>query len=168
MDNSTFDPDLFMQTTVDKPMATEYLLCPPGEYQAVIDDFDKTAFGQIDFEYKRGPRAGQPGQMTKFDVPFVINDDTVKAAMGGRDKVVVSSQLILDIAADGNLDFGPDKNVRLGRIREAVGQNTEGPWSPSQLRGAGPVMVKIEHIEYTRKDGTKGKRAEVTRVVPIR
>jgi hypothetical protein len=28
-------------------------------------------------------------------------------------------------------------------------------------------MVKVEHINFDRKDGTKGKRAEVTRVVRL-
>jgi hypothetical protein len=29
-------------------------------------------------------------------------------------------------------------------------------------------MVKIDHIEFSRKDSTKGKRAEVSRVVKMR
>ena len=34
-----FDPDAFMQTTVDQPLETEYVLVPQGEYVAMIDDF---------------------------------------------------------------------------------------------------------------------------------
>ena len=162
----TFDPESFMQTTVDQPMATEFEICPAGEYQAMVDDFDSKAFSQIDFTYKQGDRAGQPGTMTKFNCPFIINDDAVKAALG-REKVVCDMQMIVDIGADGGLDFGPNKNVNLGKLRDAVGQNSAGAWSPSQLRGAGPVMVKVTHNVFKRKDGTEGKRAEVTRVARI-
>jgi hypothetical protein len=162
-----FDPDLFMNQTIDAPLETEFKMVPAGEYPAMIGDFDSGAFEVIDFEYKKGARAGQPGQMTKFTIPFVINDDAVKAEMG-RDQVVVTSQLILDIDDNGGIDFGPNKNVPLGRIRDAVGQNGSGAWTISNLRGAGPVMVKIDHIEFSRKDSTKGKRAEVSRVVKMR
>lgn len=162
-----FDPDLFMQQTVDQPMETDFRLPPAGEFQATIDDFTSEAFEQISFTYKKGDRSGQPGTMTKFNCPFVIQDENAKKEMG-RDRVVVTKQMILDLVPDTTqLDWGPNKNIELGRIRAAAGQNNPGPWQVSQLRGAGPMMVKVEHIEYTRKDNTKGKRAEVTRVVKL-
>jgi hypothetical protein len=162
-----FDPDTFMQQTVDAPLETEFKICPAGEYPSMIDDFDSSAFEQIDFEYKKGARAGEPGTMTKFNCPFVINDDRAKQELG-RDKVIVYATLLLDIDENGGIATGQNKNVKLGQIREAVGQNQAGSWSVAQLRGAGPLMVKVEHIEFQRKDGTKGKRAEVTRYVAIR
>ena len=87
----------------------------------------------------------------------------------GDDRVISSHemQMILDIGGDGGLDFGPNKNVNLGKVRDAVGQNAAGAWGPVQLRGAGPVMVKVTHNTFKRKDGTEGKRAEVTRVARI-
>lgn len=161
-----FDPDTFMQQTIDAPLETEYVMVPPGEYVATIDDFSSDAFEQISFDYKKGPRAGTPGVMTKLTLPFVIQDETVKTEMQ-RDKVVVTKQLILDLDDSGGLDFGKNKNVELGRIRSAVGQNDGQPWSIAKLRGAGPVMVKIVHTAFDRRDGTKGKRTEVDRVVRI-
>jgi len=161
-----FDPDTFMQQNVDAPLETEFKLCPAGEYTAMIDDFTSEAFEQYDFEYQKGNRAGQSGTMTKFSCPFIINDDKARAELN-RDKVVVSKQIILDIDTTGGLDFGVNKNVPLGQIREAVGQNQPGNWSISQLRGAGPVHVKVDHITFKRKDGTSGKRAEISRVVKI-
>lgn len=164
----TFDPDTFMQQTIDQPLETEFRNVPEGEYQAMIGDFTSEAFAQIDFEYKKGDRAGQPGTMTKFNCPFVITGDPRVVENLGRDQATVTSQLILDIGSDGGLDFGPNKNVMLGKIRNAVGQNNPGPWQISALRGAGPVMVKVSHVTFDRKDKTKGTRAEVTAVVPIR
>jgi hypothetical protein len=161
-----FDPDTFMSQQVDLPLATEFTLVPIGEYLSAIDDFDKDALEAIDFTYKRGQLAGTPGKMFKLTLPFVINDEKVKQELG-RDKVTVTKQLILDIDEKGRLAEGVNRNVELGRIRDAVGQNGDGPWSISQLRGAGPVMVKVGHVEFERRDGTKGKRAEIEKVVRI-
>lgn len=162
----SFDPDVFMQQTIDSPLETEFRMVPEGEYTMTIDDFDSSAIEEIKFDYKKGPRAGTPGSMTKFTCPFVVQDDKVKQELN-RQKVVVSKQLILDIGDDGGLDFGTNKNVDLGRIRAAVGQNDPGsPWSIAQLRGAGPFIGKVEHVSWEYQ-GKKGKRAEVTRVVRI-
>lgn len=161
-----FDPETFLNQTIDQPLETEFLTVPDGEYTATIDDFTSEAIEQIHFEYKNGPRAGTPGTMTKFSIPFVIQDDAVKAELG-RDKIVVYKQVILDVGDDGGLDWGKNKNIDLGRIRAAVGQNDPGPWSPGNLRGAGPVMVKVGRVPFKRKDGSKGERVEIERVVRI-
>ena len=126
-----FDPDTFMATTVDQPLETEYVLVPQGEYVAMIDNFTSESFEEIHFEYKRGERAGTPGTMTKFTLPFIIQDEKVKAEMG-RDKVVVTKQIILDINANGAIDTGKNKNIELGRIRAAAGQDEGQPWSVSR------------------------------------
>jgi hypothetical protein len=160
-----FDPDTFLQQSVDGPLATDFTLVPIGEYMASIDDFDRDAIETIEFEYKKGARAGQPGKMYKFNCPIVINDDKVKAELG-REKVVVTKQIILDIDEDtGKLATGVNRNVDLGRIRDAVGQNDSAPIA--SLRGAGPFIARVTHVDFTRKDGSKGKRAEVDRVARI-
>ena len=165
--NSVFDADSFLQQTVDEPFTTEFVMVPPGEYLAAIDDFDRDALQQVDFEYKKGPKAGQPGTMTKLTIPFIINDDKVKQELE-RDKVVVSKQVILDLDDNGQLASGKNKNIELGRLRDALGQNDDDTWSIAKLRGAGPLMVRVTHIEYDRRDGTKGKRAEIDRIARVR
>jgi len=163
---SDFDPETFMHQTVDKPLETDYTLVPEAEYQAFIDDFTHEAFEEFEFEYKRGPNAGQPGSMQKFNCPFVLADEGVKTLMG-RDKVTVIKPLTLNLK-DGGLDWGKNKNVELGKIREAVGQNVANQtWQIAQLRGAGPVMVKVIHRSGKRKDGSPFKVAEIDRVVRI-
>ncbi len=164
-ENSSFDPDTFMSETIDQPLETERTLVPAGEYKARIDDFTRDAFQTIDFTYKRGPNAGQEGSFTKFNVPFVIDDDRVKAELG-MDKVVVFQSITLDFE-QGKLAWGKNKNIDLGKLRKAVGQNNAGPWSPGSLRGAGPVMIKVIHREGKRNDGSTWKNAEVERVAPI-
>lgn len=160
----SFDPESFMQQTVDAPMATEFLVVPEGEYQAIIGDFDSDAFKSFDFTYKKGPRAGEPGSMTVFNCPFKIQDAALKASME-RDEVTAYGRFTLDFEADGSLSTKEGRNVTLGQLRAAVGQNQPG-WTFSQLRGQGPVMVKVTH----RSDDKNPERkyAEVTRVAPIR
>lgn len=162
-----FDPDSFMQQNVDAPMATSVRLIPEKEYPAMIGDFTSEAFQQIDFTYKKGKRAGQPGTMTKFSIPFILQDEAVKADLG-REELVVYCELNLDIdPATGALDFGPDKNVRLGQLRQAVGQNAAGPWSPASLKGAGPLMVAVKHETVYKGEPNEFKRATVARFVKL-
>lgn len=162
-----FDPNLFMNQTIDQPLETERTLCPPGDYQFVIDDFTAEALESIDFEYRKGPRAGQPGVMYKFSCPCVVQDEAVKTQLG-VEKLVVYKQMNLDIDG-GNLEWGKNKNIELGQLRNAVGQNVNGqPWAISNLRGAGPFMGRVEHREGKRKDGSAFKLAEIVRVAPIR
>lgn len=164
---SNFDPELFMQQTVDQPMETERTLCPPGDYTMMVDDFEaKRAIEQIDFEYKKGPNAGQPGTMYVFNCPCVVQDDKVKADMD-QDRVIVYKRITLDVNADGQLSWGKNKNIDLGQLRHAVGQNHAGTWNISHLRGAGPFVGKVEKREGKRKDGTNFEGREVTRVAPL-
>lgn len=164
-----FDATAFMTQNIDRPMETEVKLVPVGEYQAMIDHFGEEAFQNHEFEYKKGDRAGQPGEMVNFNLPFIIQDAKAAEAIGRTDgKCTVYKRMTLDFDDTGNIDFGVNRNIELGRVRKAVDQNKPGSWNVSELRGAGPVIVKVEHRSYKRKDGTAGKSAEVTSVVAIR
>lgn len=162
-----FDADEFMTQTVDQPLETEFKLCPEGEFPMMIDDFDSRAIVTYEFVYSKGDRAGQDGSMTKLTLPFIVNDDGAKALLG-RDKVIVPTDFILDLDDTGHLAHGTNKNVKLGQVREAVNQNQSGPWSFAQLRGAGPFMGRVKHVDITLKDGSKIKKAEVVRFVKMR
>lgn len=165
--DTTFDAGAFMQSTIDQPMETEYQLAPETTCQAMIDDFDETAIERIEFTYgEKSKKAGQRGSMVKFNCPFSIQDAAILAQMG-REKVNVEWQLILDVNELGQLDWGKDRNVKLGQLREAVNQNQPGPWTISNLKGAGPLMIKIVHETFKRKDGSEGKAARVSRVARL-
>lgn len=158
MSEQSFDPDVFMQQTVDAPMSTVSIQCPEGEYPAMIDDFDAKAFRTFD-------RKDNEGTTTVFSPPFIIQDETVKQMLE-RDKVVVYHKgMFVDIGPDGGLDTGKGKNVDIGRLREAVGQNAAGAWGFAQLRGAGPVMVKVIH--QPDKDDPEKKYARVSKVTRL-
>jgi hypothetical protein len=164
---SNFNADEFMQQTVDGPLETEFKLPPEGEYQNVYTtDFDSKAFELIEFKYKQdGPnrRAGDPGEMLKFNIPFKISNEPRLLAELGRDETTVSKQLIVDRDTDGKISRGPNKNVELGRIYEAAGINSGNP-SPADLRSKGPFVITIVHEKGKRPDGSEWKQARVGKV----
>jgi hypothetical protein len=137
----TFDADAFMQTTVDDAMSTQLQGVPEGEYTVVIGDFDSTAFKTVTTTVK-----ATGGQLDRpvLEVPFVIQDEALKLKLG-REQITHRETYWLDFGPDGKLDTGPDKNVRLGQLRSALGQNSKGvPWAPTMLRNMGPLRIVIK------------------------
>ena len=155
---SPFDAGSFMGQTVDAALDTVIKQCPEGEYRAIIDDFSEDAFRTFTSE-KNGK------DYTVFSPPFVIQDPAVAAELG-RDKVTVYHKgMFIDIGSTGGLDTSKGKNVDLGKLRDAVGQNAAGAWTFNNLKGAGPVMVKVIH-EADKADPEK-KYARISKVVKI-
>lgn len=145
MTDSTFDADAFMNTQVDAPMATALASVPEGEYVAMIGDFDSSAFKTITYKDKK---TGGDVVRQVLEVPFLIDDAELKATLG-RESVSHRESFWLDFDANGKLDTGPDKNVNLGKLRDALGQNVTGqPWAPAMLRNMGPLKIVIK----TRSD----------------
>jgi len=129
MTMSVFDPTQFLQQTVTESFETRMTPVPEGEYLASID---KIALRTL-------PNTGQP----ILDITWNVLDDALKQSLG-LPKVTVRQSVFLDLTAEGKLDYGANKNVRLGQIREALNQNTKGqPWGPMMLNGAGPAKVKV-------------------------
>ena len=157
-----FDAEAFLSSTVQGPMSTTVTLCPEGEYRAFVDDGDKA----IDFNtITGGPNSKTPGkEYYQCSVLFSIFDDAIKAQLK-REKVLVPMRIFLDMNDSGSaLDLSEGKNVSLGRLRKALGQN-DGAWSPLMMKGKGPVMVKVTHRSDPKDPEIK--YAEVTRVSAI-
>ena len=118
----------FMQQTSEEALDTVLIPCPAGDWPAQIEKVEPK-----EFEYKSGDRIGEKG--LRLAITWDIMDDSVKQTCG-RDTVKVVQSLLLDLTEEGNLDFGKGRNIGLGRLREALGQNTPGQaWSPIMLGG---------------------------------
>jgi hypothetical protein len=155
-----FDANNFMNQTIDKPMETDFALPPEGEFRMMIGEFPDADKLFRTGQTKSGPNEGK--EWVAASIPMLIEDDAVKAALG-RDKVMVFDDFFLDFDDTGALAFGPNRNIKLGKLRAAVGQNQEGSaWAFHMLQGAGPFLGKIAHQDFERRDGTKGKKAVVT------
>ena len=132
---STFDPNIFEQQQVESRFNTEWTPVPPGEYIAFIQDMDYRTFQNDD-----------GSEAVYMTVIFRIDDEELAQKLGVEEPRVRAS-FRLDLAEDGvTLLSGPNKNVRLGKLRDALGQNEPG-WSPAMLKGAGPIKIAVENTE---------------------
>lgn len=125
---STFDPDSFMNSSTTDANDTRYTPVPEDDYPAAIDKVE----------------AGTAGGKPVLNVTWKITDDRIKAALG-MESASVRQTIWLDITEQGGLDGGKGKNVGLGKLRDALGQNTPGkPWSPGMLMGQ-VAQIKVAH-----------------------
>lgn len=124
---SMFNADTFLNQTTETAFETRRQPVPEAEYIAVVDD--------VKFR--------QAKESIILDVFWAI-DNSALAEKIGLKKVTVRQSIFCDIDSFGKFEVGPNKNIQLGRLREALGQNT-GPWSPSMLKGQGPVKLMVSN-----------------------
>jgi len=126
---STFDPDTFLHTEYEGQLDTRRVPLPEGEYVGVIADINP----------------GSTPKGTAFmEVRWDIEHPELEGEIG-RPRSQVRQTVWLDLTEAGDLDFGKGKNIQLGKLRAAVGQNAPGqPWSPSQLVGQS-ARVRVKH-----------------------
>jgi len=130
---SQFDPTQFLDMQFTEANDTVVINPDDGGYPAQIEKAD---FRQ--WQSKDGTKSG-----LALDITWELQSEAAKAKTG-RDKVTVRQGLMLDMTDSGMIDMGKGKNISLGRLRDAVGQNIPGrPWSASQLVGQmAKVLVK--------------------------
>lgn len=133
-----FDPDAFMSGTTTEANAEKFDPIPEGDsYHGVIE---KAEVNQ--FRGKKDPSK----TYTSLNITWAI-DDPALAEKLGRQSLTCRQSVFLDLNDNGALATGANKNVGLGRLRKALGQNQPGkPWSPAMLEGAGPCLLKVEHV----------------------
>jgi len=129
-----FDEDAFMSSTSEGEMATDFTPVPVGEFSAVVK--------------KVATRSGsnEKGDWAVLDVTWAIDNAEV-SEVTGMENPSVRQSIFLDISESGGLDLGKGKNIGLGRLREALGQNTGAAWSPSMLEGQ-VATVMVDHRLY--------------------
>ena len=160
--NDMFDMDKFLASNTVGPMSTQITPCPEGTYTAVIsgDGDIKEWFRPVEWKDKK---TGEPRRADAVRIPFLITDDGVRAKLG-RETVIVPYDVFLDLTADDKFDTSEGKNVKIGQLREALGQNGAN-WNFTQLRGAGPVMVKVSQRSDSKDPQTK--YAQIDRVAKV-
>ena len=129
-----FDADELQNMEVEGAMETSLPPIPEGEWPAYVRE--------ISF---RSGTSEAGNDWTACDVTWAITDPQVVDIVG-IDEPTARQTIFLDVG-DSGLELGPGKNLQLGRLREALGQNGPGAWSFAQLEGASAV-VRVEHNHY--------------------
>ena len=138
---ATFNAEALLNQQTTEANSTELLNVPEGDYTAVSDPVGADSFKE--FDIKNGPNAGKKG--LQLIVQWTINDDSgaLREFLGRAPKI--RQQIFLDRRDDGSMEMGKGRNVGLGQLREALGQNSTGaPWSFGMLGGQ-VAKVKVKH-----------------------
>jgi hypothetical protein len=129
-----FNPEAFMNASIEGALDTKVTPCPVGEFHAISMKVEPKS-GEI----SKGDRIGETWAM--LEVTWEINDEEAKRVTG-REIVRSKQAVMLDLTPEGMLDLGKGKNVRLGKLRDALGQNDPSvSWSPTMLLGQSAVVV---------------------------
>jgi hypothetical protein len=131
---SSFDPDQFMNTTVEGELETKRPVIPAGQYPGQISKVTPRS-GTIG----KGDNAGKT--WASLNVLIEVQDQALAEELG-QDKLFVNHNVFLDLDDNENIDMRKGKNINLGKLRDAVGQNDGSPWSPNMLLGQ-PVQVDV-------------------------
>lgn len=117
MTERLFDPVALMGANT-AANATKRTPLPVGETIAQITKMEIA-------EGKAGPKAKNPGApWARLDCTLEITDPAYLAQVGDgtREKAIAFLGIMLDMK-DGQIATGEDRNVRLGKLREACGVN---------------------------------------------
>lgn len=140
----TLNTEEFLQTTTDSALDDHLDPCPPGEWLAIAGKPEIA-----DFVFSKGEHKGETGY--RMVIKWGIQDEGAKAAVE-RDTLSVTQSVLLDLTDDNTgLDMGKGKNIGLGQIRAALGQNKPGAdWSPAMIEGQ-PAKIKVKAGIYNER-----------------
>ena len=152
MSNDLFDVSELSEANVSSANSTSIIPCPEGEFPAVIKKFDIRAWSKED-------RSG-----VMLDVHLDIDDANAREVTQ-RDEVIVRHSCSLDVIKGPNgkpmIDERPGTNIDLGRLRTAVGMNTQGQDFNLNMLIGQPVKVLVTHRQ--NPDNPEEVYAEVKR-----
>ena len=156
-----FDPNEFMSSTIDAPLATAFEVCPEGEFPFMLDSDPKWLTPKELSGISQ--KSGQPYHFWQMELSALCMDEAVKAKLG-RDRVPVRLRINLDLDSAGRIETGANKSVALGRLLAALGQNRPG-WNVRDLLGAGPFIGKVKHS--SNKDDPTVKYADIVNTAKV-
>lgn len=148
MDASAFDPNTFLDATLDQPTEKRPPLpveCPgtsDGLYTAVIGEVKARAWDskKPDAKVKSG---------IAWDVPLELQiPQELQLALKYQPTFTLTDGFIIDLNEQGMIDNSPGKNRRLRIYREATDMNKPGDsFSARKMQGK-LVKVKLSHEIY--------------------
>lgn len=142
---SKFDPNALLNTELQvEEIATEFVPIPEGDWPVRLGA-PKVASGEKDGKV-----------WARLEVPLTITDPAVAQDMGLEDGKEVKSMytIFLDINQETQmLDFGVNKNVRLGQLFAAVG--LEGGRALTELENTTAIGVFKQKMSENQRVRTE-------------
>ena len=139
MNDTTFDPESFLDATLPGSNSTKRELVPMGVYKASVGKLEvKNGIIQKD-----GPNFGKP--WVALNIQWWIENQPINAALD-QAKITVYDSCFLELDDDGRPAMGKGKNVQLGKLREALGLNS-GPVQFRAFEGR-PATINVGHEPY--------------------
>lgn len=137
--SSAFDPAAFEAVSTET-LSTSVTPIPAGEHNAQIEDY----------KFSPGTSKKDGKSYMALDITYRFFDDNGALTMLlGREPKLTKS-IFLDVSPQGGLDMSKGKNISLGKIREALGQNVPGqPWALPMIKGG---ALKLLITEEPSKD----------------
>ncbi len=145
-----FDPEAFMNESIEAEGDTIGVQLPDGDYPAIIEKVIEPRA----FQGKKDPSK----TYVSMNIVYSVTGQPINAELE-QEKISVRQNIFLDLKG-GRLDMGKGKNVALNNVRAAVNQNNANAWNFRMLEGQGPVQIKVK----SRDDQNGVPRAEVVRV----
>lgn len=136
---SAFDPTTFGAMTFKGANDTKFIPIPVGEY----------SFATMKAEIN----SWQNGDGTKSGLKLIVEGDLLDtdgklAETTNRDKFPMKYEVMLDLTDSGMLDLGKGKNVRLGQLREACGENDPNRDFAFSMLAGKVIKVSVGHEIY--------------------
>lgn len=146
-----FDAQAFLDSAVQGENSTERALIPEGEYVVEIED--------IDVKPTKNPL------FVNMILKTVVDHEEAAAHLGRKtNPFKYNFTTLLELDETGGLDMGEGKNIHLGQMRKALGQNNPAkPWKFSDLIG-GQVMIQLVHEQQKDSDRVNER---IRRIVSI-
>lgn len=132
-----FNADSFLNQTVEAKLDTRRIPHPEG-------DWDEGQITKIEFKDGSNKETGKV--WVRMSCTVQNTDPQVKDDMKltGDQMPQVRWEEFLDITEEGSLDVSDGKNIKLGKLRQACGQNNDDEWSINDLKGA-TLGFRVKH-----------------------
>ena len=139
MNESMFDPEAFLDATLPGGNSTKREIVPMGAYKAHVGKLVVKG-GTIS---KEGENYGKPWRA--LNIQWVIENQAVNDLLD-LPRVTVYDSVFLDLDDEGQIAMSKGKNIKLGKLREAIGLNS-GPVQFRAFEGR-PATISVGHEPY--------------------
>lgn len=141
MNETTFDPNLFLDAAMSEPLTKRPPLPQGSVWIGVIGEVTTRQWTG-----KQDPT--KSGWAVDFPLLLDLSSDPAMVAVQGTDRVTLKGGIMIDTKENGAIDNAPGKNGALRKYREAVDLNKPGDSFSFRMLTGRMVKVKIKHREY--------------------